>query len=478
MGSASQKIVICATQRCGSTLLCNDLANNGLGRPEEHFLGLINNYEANQHLDLMPNILQRGTSGTGIFAVKIMANYAPAIDRYLAARAGPEQAGPHLQALAAQFSGAYWVWMTRRDLVAQAVSQLMSRITGVNHAIVDRQDRFVPGKAMLGASESYNENVSIPDSQITATVIKIAHENKAWEVFFDRYGITPHRVAYEDILDGLSHVQAIRNDLGLATDEIVNKRNLVKLGNRKSQEIVQNYNLRRDKRMKEAAAEVHMAAGTTIDVAAVQEVSKRWIATPYYDAVETMAGGQWLGLISPFLNPHADIDYGHVLEIAVGHGRMTQLLLNTAGQVTGVDVLQENIDFCANRFKDNGRLRLIKTDGATLKEIADGSVSFMFCFDSMVHFDSDVVRSYIRESRRVLKPGGYFFTHHSNNTRSPEGDFKRTPHARNFMSEPLFRHYAHKEGMDVAATKVIDWGSGDKHVPKLDCLSLLRRRPA
>lgn len=214
-----------------------------------------------------------------------------------------------------------------------------------------------------------------------------------------------------------------------------------------------------------------------IDVAAVQKVSQRWVATPYYDAAEGHAAAHWRTIIMPFLRPFDAIDHSHVLEIAVGHGRMTQLLLNAAERVTGVDVLQENIDFCAERFKGNDRLRLIKIDGATLKEIEDGSISFMFCFDSMVHFDSDVVRSYIREGRRVLKPGGYFFTHHSNNIRAPAGDFQHAPHARNFMSEPLFRHYAMKEGMEVAATKVIGWGTGAKHVADLDCLSLLRKSP-
>ena len=478
MPALQKEIVICATQRCGSTLLCNDFTNNGLGKPEELFLPLVNNFEGIKDRDLMPDILRRGTSENGIFAVKVMANYSETIDRYLAIKDGTKAGAPFLGSLAKRFADAYWVFITRSDTVSQAVSRLMSRLTGVSHAIVDRQSDFVPGSAMIGASENYNEAVTIEDSQIQKTIKNIEHENKTWERFFKEHSIAVRRISYEKILDNFHYIEAIRDDLGLAKAEIVNTRNLVKLGNKKSEEIVRRYNTRHGERFMPPQPEEKKQVNLGIDVTTVQEISKRWVATPYYDAVEARAAAQWQSIIAPFLLPFGDIDHSHVLEIAVGHGRMTQLLLNAAERVTGVDVLQENIDFCANRFKDCARLQLIKTDGATLKEIAGGSVSFTFCFDSMVHFDSDIVRSYVRESRRVLKPGGYFFTHHSNNTRSPEGDFQRAPHARNFMSEPLFRHYAKKEGMEVAATKVIDWGSGNKRVAELDCLSLLRKGAA
>jgi ubiquinone/menaquinone biosynthesis C-methylase UbiE len=203
-------------------------------------------------------------------------------------------------------------------------------------------------------------------------------------------------------------------------------------------------------------------------------VANRWVATPYYDAVEAMAESQWTRIIQPFLAGET-IDYTQVLELAVGHGRMTRLLLDRAFEVTGVDVLQENIDFCAKRFKAARNLRLIRNDGVTLAAVGDGSISFVFCFDSMIHFDSDVVRAYLAEFRRVMEPGAKAFLHHSNLTRNPGGDFQRNAHARNFMSVQMFKHYAMKEGLTVLRQKVIDWGQGDKRVKGLDGLTLLRR---
>ncbi|SEL91926.1 Methyltransferase domain-containing protein [Roseivivax marinus] len=203
------------------------------------------------------------------------------------------------------------------------------------------------------------------------------------------------------------------------------------------------------------------------------KVSQRWVDTPYYNAVEATAQRQWTSLIEPFLED-ASIDMTHVLELAVGHGRMTQILLERSKRVTGVDVLQENIDFCAERFGQIDNLTLLKNDGVSLEEIDDDTVTFVFCFDSMIHFDSDVVRNYLREFKRIMASGAMAFLHHSNLSQNPGGDFQRNAHARNFMSTQLFSHYAQKEGLEVMKQVVIDWGNGDKKVENLDGLALLR----
>lgn len=207
------------------------------------------------------------------------------------------------------------------------------------------------------------------------------------------------------------------------------------------------------------------------------KVVGRWAKTPYYDAEEAHALAQWNDLIQPFISgglPAGEaIDYSSVLELAIGHGRMTNILLQQSDHLTGVDVLQENIDFCSDRFGQHPKLSLLRNDGVTLQGVESGSISFVFCFDSMIHFDSDVVRAYLREFKRIMAPGAKAFLHHSNLTRNPGSDFQKNAHARNFMSQALFQHYALKEGLINLKSEVIDWGRGDKHVAELDCLSLL-----
>jgi hypothetical protein len=90
----------------------------------------------------------------------------------------------------------------------------------------------------------------------------------------------------------------------------------------------------------------------------------------------------------------------------------------------------------------------------------------------MVHFDSDVVRAYIAEFARVVRPGGHVFCHHSNYSGNPTGDFRAVLAWRNFMTKELFAHYAAKEGFEVVSQRVIDW-LGDHS--DIDCFSLLKK---
>lgn len=207
----------------------------------------------------------------------------------------------------------------------------------------------------------------------------------------------------------------------------------------------------------------------------VKAVVNRWADTPYYTVAENMAAAQWANLIDPFLGG-TEVDYSRTVELACGHGRHSAQLLDRAEEFIGIDPLSENIDFCEDRFNGVPGARFIKNNGVDLADIETGSVTFLFCFDSMVHFDSDVVRAYLAEACRVLKPQGLFFTHHSNSTRNPAGDFERAIHARNFMTCDFMVHYALKEGLELVKSEPLDWGRGDNIVKGLDGL-LLARKP-
>jgi ubiquinone/menaquinone biosynthesis C-methylase UbiE len=188
---------------------------------------------------------------------------------------------------------------------------------------------------------------------------------------------------------------------------------------------------------------------------------------PYYDIAEPCMAEQWEKLIWPKIR---HLDFSCVLDLAAGHGRNSAKLSRVAERIIVLDITQENIDYCRERFRGDDRFTFIKNDGLSLSGVADNSVSLVYSFDSAAHFDSDVLRHYLKETRRVLRTGGSGFIHHSNYTGDPTGSFMTSPHWRNFMSKELFAHYCIKCGLEVVAQYVIDWGD-----PALDCLSIFRK---
>lgn len=124
------------------------------------------------------------------------------------------------------------------------------------------------------------------------------------------------------------------------------------------------------------------------------------------------AEAQWFGSLYPRI--HRYLSGGEILEIACGYGRWTQYLKDHCDHLTAIDLSQNCIDACQERFNEDSRLRFMTTDGTTVPDVADESIDFAFSFDSLVHADQAVITAYLSELRRVLKPEGVAFIHHSN----------------------------------------------------------------
>ncbi|MFL6088970.1 MAG: class I SAM-dependent methyltransferase [Aeromicrobium sp.] len=121
---------------------------------------------------------------------------------------------------------------------------------------------------------------------------------------------------------------------------------------------------------------------------------------------------QWYGSLYPRI--HRFLPTGQILEIACGYGRWTQFLREECEGLTGVDLSDNCIEACRERFADDSHLRFLTNDGTTVPEVADASIDFIFSFDSLVHADPGTLAAYMHEFRRVLKPEGVAFIHHSN----------------------------------------------------------------
>lgn len=187
----------------------------------------------------------------------------------------------------------------------------------------------------------------------------------------------------------------------------------------------------------------------------------------YFDQAEESMDYLWDKRIWPFIS---DSDFSRSVDLAAGKGRNSEKLAPIARELYIMDINVGLVDFCRDRFRDYKQTQYAVGNGFDLQPIPDRWATFVYCFDAMVHFDSDVVRSYIRDLTRVLAPGGRAFLHHSNLT-SSGADWTKNPKARNFMSAELFKHYCEKEGITVLKQQIIDWGDAKN----IDCLSLVEQ---
>lgn len=175
------------------------------------------------------------------------------------------------------------------------------------------------------------------------------------------------------------------------------------------------------------------------------------------------------GGISPFYEMFSQLNLTSVVELACGHGAHVPMYVDKCGQVTLVDILDKNIDFCRERFKDCPNVSYYRNNGYDLREIADNSCTALFTYDSMVHFEMFDVFTYLQETRRILVDGGKALFHHSN-FNDPASYFGTTSHARAFMTKELFFYLVAHAGLKVVEQRVIDWGVKD-----LDCITLVQK---
>ena len=109
------------------------------------------------------------------------------------------------------------------------------------------------------------------------------------------------------------------------------------------------------------------------------------------------------------------------LEIGCGPGRLMRPLSRHFGEIHGVDVSDEMIRLGRERLRDIPHAHFHTTDGATLPQFADESFDFIYSYAVFQHIPSrDVVLEYMREIRRLLKPGGVF--HGQFNGLAPSGE--------------------------------------------------------
>jgi SAM-dependent methyltransferase len=197
-----------------------------------------------------------------------------------------------------------------------------------------------------------------------------------------------------------------------------------------------------------------------------------WKGSPYFDEAE-----KWTHLFwdpdGYFRRRFDTLDMTYVIELACGHGRHAAALAaeKQAGMYVGLDVLPENVMWCQTRLNQHPNFVFAAVDGISFTPVNDGEASAIFCYDAMVHFDSQVVLSYLHDACRILRSRGRALFHHSNFYSNPASSYAQNPHARSFMSLDLFHHYAVRAGLFVIEAMPLRWAE----YSNLDGLTLLEK---
>src|SRR5262249_35556326 len=126
----------------------------------------------------------------------------------------------------------------------------------------------------------------------------------------------------------------------------------------------------------------------------------------------------------------------------------------------------------------------------SLGMLRPNSTDFVFSFDSLVHAEPDVIRSYVEQLASILTPEGVAFIHHSNLGQYPRRVevIKKFPRSLRFsvqralsintrawrapsMTAARFRQICANAGLRCFSQELISWGWGRCMIDAFSCFA-------
>jgi SAM-dependent methyltransferase len=177
---------------------------------------------------------------------------------------------------------------------------------------------------------------------------------------------------------------------------------------------------------------------------------------------------QWYSTIFPRIE--RCLPAKHIYEIGSGLGRWSEFLKHYCKYLTLSDICEQSFEFLSNKYENEERIVVIKTNGTQLN--SESKIDFLFSFDSLVHSDFDVISSYIKEYKEKSSHKSFFFFHHSNLescSRNVIENMQNGWRSKNVSSMNV-RDKVLELNLNLVHQELIDWGSVREH---LDCLTLI-----
>jgi len=201
----SNSYIICTTPRSGSTLLCDLLTDARVaGAPHSFFRrqsidswsrqwGINRNsiqYSVDFCRDYLQAAIRAGQGGTNVFGLRLMRDHFVELQRLLTVLY--PQANDDMDRLCLAFGSVRFVYLYRKDALAQAISRHKAEQSGLWHRNADGSERE---RVKPAAQAQYSRNA------INEYIAEALTEKNAWLDWYRQNTVEPLVVTCENLVD-------------------------------------------------------------------------------------------------------------------------------------------------------------------------------------------------------------------------------------------------------------------------------------
>jgi SAM-dependent methyltransferase len=129
---------------------------------------------------------------------------------------------------------------------------------------------------------------------------------------------------------------------------------------------------------------------------------------PIQEAMALAVGGDWeetRALLIGALILAGVREADSIVDVGCGSGRLAGAIANHFnGEYLGTDVVPELLDFARSQVENNN-FRFLPSDGVSVPAKSE-SANIVCFFSVFTHLPHEAIYTYLREARRILRPGG------------------------------------------------------------------------
>ena len=142
----------------------------------------------------------------------------------------------------------------------------------------------------------------------------------------------------------------------------------------------------------------------------VSTLGEEWGGPEFAEAIVT-------GVAARYLVPDAD-----VLELGCGGGKFSAHLRARSRSLVCSDISADMLRRTRAHVGEGEDVSFLQLNGRDFRGVPDASIDFIYSYDVLLHLQPQNVFSYLRDARRILRPGGIFMVH-AINLATPGGSY-------------------------------------------------------